>query len=176
MKPNVVAQGSGSTIISAYSGQVSSGSGTSFSSPITAGMVACLWQAHTDKKNTEIMEAIEQSGTLASNPNFELGYGIPDYMLAHDIVTNSGFEYAVNNPINVFPNPFKDVITIKMDVKATTPIHAVLVDITGKIIFETELDGKSDYYELTGLNEIPAGIYFIKIYEGNNSFIQKIIK
>ena len=83
IKPNVVAQGSGSTIISAYSGSVTTGSGTSFSSPITAGMVACLWQAHPDKKNTEIMAAIEQSATLADNPTAQLGYGIPDYFEAH---------------------------------------------------------------------------------------------
>lgn len=83
IKPNVVAQGSGSTIISAYSGNVTTGSGTSFSSPITAGMVACLWQAHQNKRNTQIMEAIEQSATLAGSPNYLLGYGIPDYFDAH---------------------------------------------------------------------------------------------
>ena len=46
MKPNVVAQGQGSTIIDPWTGSVSYGSGTSFSSPITAGMIACLWQAN----------------------------------------------------------------------------------------------------------------------------------
>jgi len=83
IKPNVVAQGEGSTVISAYSGNVTSGSGTSFSSPNTAGMVACLWQAHQNKSNTEIMEAIQQSASLADNPNQELGYGVPDYLEAH---------------------------------------------------------------------------------------------
>jgi hypothetical protein len=50
-------------------------------------MVACLWQAHPNKRNTEIMEAIRQSGSLASNPNQLLGYGIPDYLDAHDILS-----------------------------------------------------------------------------------------
>ncbi|MCB0805487.1 MAG: S8 family serine peptidase [Bacteroidales bacterium] len=83
VKPNVVAQGSSSTVISAWSGNVSYSSGTSFSSPITAGMVACLWQAHPNRKNTEIMAAIEQSGSQATNPDDYLGYGIPDYFAAH---------------------------------------------------------------------------------------------
>ncbi|MEZ5083449.1 MAG: S8 family serine peptidase [Bacteroidales bacterium] len=87
IRPNVVAQGSGSTIISAYSGDVVTGSGTSFSSPITAGMVACLWQAHPDKNNTEIMAAIEESGSLADNPTMLLGYGIPDYFAAHTLLS-----------------------------------------------------------------------------------------
>ncbi len=85
-KPDVVAQGSGSAIVNT-NGTVTTGSGTSFSSPITAGMVACLWQAHPDKRNTEIMDAIRQSGSLASNPNQLLGYGIPDYFAAHTLLS-----------------------------------------------------------------------------------------
>jgi serine protease AprX len=84
LKPDVVAQGSGTTIINAYSGNVSTGSGTSFSSPVTAGMVTSLWQAHPNKRNTEILEAIRQSGSLAANPNNQLGYGIPNYLIAHN--------------------------------------------------------------------------------------------
>jgi hypothetical protein len=85
-KPDVVAQGSGSAIVNT-NGTVTTGSGTSFSSPITAGMVACLWQAHPGKRNTEILDAIRQSGSLASNPNQLLGYGIPDYFEAHTILS-----------------------------------------------------------------------------------------
>jgi hypothetical protein len=86
MKPDVVAQGSGTTIISANTGNVITGSGTSFSSPVTAGMVTCLWQAHPNRRNTEILQAIRQSGSLAVNPNNEMGYGIPNYMTAHNLL------------------------------------------------------------------------------------------
>jgi hypothetical protein len=82
-----VAQGQSSVIISAYTGNVSSGSGTSFSSPITAGMVACLWQANPGKRNTEIMDAIRQSASLANDPTAFLGYGIPDYLKADSLLS-----------------------------------------------------------------------------------------
>jgi len=101
IKPNVVAQGQGSTVISAYTGNVTSGNGTSFSSPITAGMVACLWQAYPDKKNTEIMEAIQQSATQAINPDSLLGYGIPDYFAAHTVLSVPVI-HAINLDIKVF--------------------------------------------------------------------------
>jgi hypothetical protein len=87
MKPDVVAQGSGSTIINAYSGNVSTGSGTSFSSPITAGMVTSLWQAHSNRRNTEVLDAIRQSASLSNNPDYQLGYGIPNYMTAHNLLS-----------------------------------------------------------------------------------------
>jgi len=87
MKPDVVAQGSGTTIINASTGNVTTGSGTSFSSPITAGMVSCLWQAHPNRRNTQILEAIQQSASLANNPNYQLGYGIPNYLTAHNLLT-----------------------------------------------------------------------------------------
>ncbi len=87
VKPNVVAQGSSSAILSAYSGNVSSSSGTSFSSPITAGMVACLWQAHPDKRNTEILDAIQQHASQSALPDMLLGYGIPDYYQAHSYLS-----------------------------------------------------------------------------------------
>jgi serine protease AprX len=83
-KPDVVAQGSGTTVINAFTGNVSTGSGTSFSSPITAGMVACLWQAHPNRRNTEVVEAIRQSGSQAASPDQFMGFGIPDYLAAHN--------------------------------------------------------------------------------------------
>lgn len=109
VKPNVVAQGQGSTVISAYSGSVTSGNGTSFSSPITAGMVACLWQAHPDKTNFEIMTAIEESASLANNPNDQLGYGIPDYLEAHNQLSIPTV-YELNVDIKIYlEGPFNGI-------------------------------------------------------------------
>ena len=106
VKPNVVAQGQGSTIVEPWGGEVSSGNGTSFSSPITAGMVACLWQANPKKRNTEIMEAIQSSASQANNPDDELGYGIPDYVLANSILTGIEYPAELNDAFSTYPNPF----------------------------------------------------------------------
>ncbi len=87
IKPDVVAQGRSSAVINPYNGSVASGSGTSFSSPITAGMVACLWQAHQEHTNAEIMEAVRQSASQYNNPDTLLGYGIPDYLKADSMLS-----------------------------------------------------------------------------------------
>jgi hypothetical protein len=122
IKPNVVAQGSGSTVISAYSGSVTTGSGTSFSSPITAGMVACLWQAHQNKRNTQIMEAIEQSASLAGSPNYLLGYGIPDYFDAHTALS-APVTYNFTLEVKVFlEGPFNGV-NMNPDLNSILPLN-----------------------------------------------------
>lgn len=176
VKPNVVAQGQGSTIISAWSGQVSSGNGTSFSSPITAGMIACLWQAHPGKRNTEIMQAVEESGTLANNPTPELGYGIPDYLLAHDMVTNSGFEYTTELSIRMFPNPFTENIYIRLNEPAKGQVELRLLDVTGKSIQERTHSGTSMEFVMHGLGDLPSGVYFLHVRDGSGKAVRKLVK
>ncbi len=86
VKPNVVAKGQGTTIVNPWTGAIYTGNGTSFSSPVTAGMVTCLWQANPTKSNMEIMQVVEQSASQANSPDSLLGYGIPNYMIANRLL------------------------------------------------------------------------------------------
>jgi hypothetical protein len=56
--------------------------GTSFSSPIMAGMVTCLWQALPGKTAKEIIELVRQSAHQYDYPDNVFGYGIPDFQKA----------------------------------------------------------------------------------------------
>ena len=174
MKPNVVAQGSGTTIINS-SGEVALGSGTSFSSPITAGMVACLWQANSTKKNMEIMEAIQQSATLAGNPDFELGYGIPDYVEANDLLNvtnNSELEFS---DIFIKPNPFKDELLINYNSEKIESIE--IIDISGKrLYFIDEINTTNNKVTLSGLEKLNMGVYFLRINLGSTVISRKVVK
>ena len=81
VKPEVVAQGK-STFIQGRNGDVTFASGTSFSGPIIAGAVACLWQANPEFSNMEIIEAVIKSCDQYDNPNTFTGFGIPDFAKA----------------------------------------------------------------------------------------------
>ncbi len=83
VKPDVCAVGFGTWTANA-GGRVNKSSGTSFSSPLMAGMVTCLWQAFPDKSNVEIMEAVRMSGSLYDKPDEKMGYGIPDFLKAYN--------------------------------------------------------------------------------------------
>jgi len=179
LKPNVVAQGQGTTIIDPWDGTVTYGSGTSFSSPITAGMVACLWQANPTNRNTEIMEAIEESGSLASNPNYQMGYGIPDYMLANSIITDSGNKIKSSSEIFAFPNPFTNELYILIGNDITDVNYVEFLDVTGKSLFRRDVTDNENVLkkiDLSSFDELSSGFYFVKISIGNGVVTKKVLK
>ncbi|MCR4664426.1 MAG: S8 family serine peptidase [Paludibacteraceae bacterium] len=57
---------------------VRTGNGTSFATPMVAGMAACLWQALPHLTAMQLREKIIQSGHLYPNHDIRIGYGIPD--------------------------------------------------------------------------------------------------
>lgn len=84
VKPDVMALGVSSTVVR-DNGEVGKSSGTSFSSPIMCGMVACLWQGFPTLTNKEIMEVVRASSDKYENFDEDYGYGIPDMKKAMEL-------------------------------------------------------------------------------------------
>ena len=82
VKPDVVALGSGTAVIGS-DGDVRYANGTSFATPVVAGLGVCLWQALPWLTNKEIIELIRQTASQANQPDVEKGYGIPDFYKAY---------------------------------------------------------------------------------------------
>ena len=77
VKPDVVTLGVNASVIT-DKGLVRPSNGTSFSSPIMCGMVACLWQAFPTLTNKELLEVIRESASRYERFDEDFGYGIPD--------------------------------------------------------------------------------------------------
>jgi hypothetical protein len=56
-----------------------------------AGSVLCLMQAHPDAPVMEILQAVRAAGDIYDHPDVQYGYGIPDFELAHKILTKRGY-------------------------------------------------------------------------------------
>ena len=82
VKPDVVALGAPARVISGR-GTITSSMGTSFSSPVVCGLVACLWQAMRNKTAEEIMDIIRRTGNNYQHPDNIYGFGVPDFWEAY---------------------------------------------------------------------------------------------
>ena len=83
-KPDVVALGSPAVLIGGR-GTVNREMGTSFSTPVVCGLVACLWQAMRQKTATEIIELVRRCGSQHDRPDNVYGYGTPNFWRAYMI-------------------------------------------------------------------------------------------
>lgn len=167
VKPDVMAQGE-AAVVSNNLGNIVSANGTSFSSPIIAGMVACLWQALPTKTNAEIMQLIKQSAHLYNTPNDQFGYGIPDFSLA---LTNAlEVPNFSSEAFAIYPNPASSVVHLAFPnnyEKAQVSIYNNL----GQEILYTEIQNSRPSFSVEG---IVPGIYFYKIKSGNKSQTGKL--
>ncbi|MGI6222839.1 MAG: S8 family peptidase [Prevotella sp.] len=82
IKPDVMAQGSPAAVIDGR-GNISHDMGTSFSTPLVCGMVACLWQALPQKTAKQIIQLVRNSASNIATPDNIYGYGIPDFWKAY---------------------------------------------------------------------------------------------
>lgn len=85
IKPDVCALGKAVNIANPY-GKSSRADGTSFSSPLLAGMLSCLWQAFPEKTAYQVMDALRKSASQAETPDSLLGYGIVDLWKAYNLL------------------------------------------------------------------------------------------
>lgn len=83
IKPDVVAVGLGSDVMRT-DGNQGKANGTSFSSPIMCGMVACLWQACPTLTAKEMVELVRKVGDRVDFPDNIYGYGVPDMWKAYE--------------------------------------------------------------------------------------------
>ena len=77
-KPDVSAVGVNAIVADDIYGLPSYNNGTSFATPIMAGLTTCLWQAFPEATNMNIITELHQASSQANNPDDRVGYGIPD--------------------------------------------------------------------------------------------------
>ena len=122
------------------------------------------------------MEAIQQSGSQANNPDYFLGYGIPDYALANSILTVIENENSPMDLVSVYPNPFTNEITIQVGEDNSSLKQIELMDITGKSLMLMNYSANEDNVVLNNISNLSAGFYLLKITLGQGSETRKLLK
>lgn len=177
VKPDLVAMGAGTTN-QETDGNYSQGNGTSFAAPLLTGMFACLWQQFPEKTNFEIMEAAKQSATLYGEPSIYLGYGIPDFYLASQILSVGIESVKVLKP-EVFPNPYTDSFSVSLKNQPGDSI----------VLFVNDLSGRKNYMwmqhtaleqdltiKINELANLKSGVYIVTVIINQVRYSEKLIK
>lgn len=180
IRPVVMAMGSG-TIVAYGTEVVGPGSGTSYSSPIIAGMSACLIQANPNMKVMQIQAAIKQSGSYSSDPDNYMGWGIPDYELANSIMTTVEKLPADNgNLVRVWPNPFSSGnLNVKFTNEVSGQVDIQLLSATGNLLNSQSMkvSVNSNTVDLSSnLTGLPGGIYFLRVITDDKIEVKRIVK
>jgi len=172
VKPDVMAQGSNAAVINT-GGNIDFSSGTSFSSPIMAGVITCLWQSRPDVPNGHIMQIVRESANLYNNPTDQMGYGIPNFENAYLALQELGLEddFLMSN-FALYPNPVTSKINISFPEgisNGTFTIYSIL----GNKVLSTEISRNLNSVNMESLN---SGMYIASINSNNKQISFKIIK
>jgi len=179
LKPNVAAMGY-KAACTFPSGEVGQANGTSFSSPILAGMAACLWQSLRGNTNIELKELIERNGHQYSNPDFSLGYGVPNFYTAY--LEGNLFSLSTSDEIiSVFPTHFNDKLTVHFHSQESGNWKLNVLNSLGQILYQKELHVATGEYVQTVFTDellrLNMGTYLIQFFKDDVKIaVKKIFK
>jgi serine protease AprX len=170
IKPDLAALGTSVSIIKP-SGAISTASGTSFASPLIAGLAAGVWQRYPHLTNTELIDLLKKSASQYNNPDNALGYGVPNFIRIDN-------KDSVDPFIDIFPNPFTDTVNIQLqNVEENTVCQLDVLSQQGQLIctrFMTFNSFSPTYNK--NLEALTSGLYFFKISCGKNNYVLKVFK
>ena len=182
VKPAVASVGVG-TSLSSPTGQIITGNGTSFATPNMAGLITCLWQAFPEFTNMEIIQAVEKSSSIYNSPDNRIGYGIPNFHIAYDDLSQQRTLRNINtilgnDMIKIYPNPFTNNFNVVLKPKLTGKGTIRLYDATGRLYFSKEVllqSGQNQIIQFNNLQPLRSGIYTLKFSDGQNKQSFKLV-
>jgi serine protease AprX len=176
IKPQILAQGQGVAIVN-YLGTISNANGTSFSSPLIAGMSACLWGKYPDATNEEIKNAIIAGGDRFFKPDSVYGYGLADFKVASDLLEKQFYN---NKSIKLISNPLIPESRISFYSLQQELISIELINSSGQKVWAkdniTILQGFNEIQPFADIISLTSGMYLIRVNFSNKTELIKTIK
>ncbi|MDR1591441.1 MAG: S8 family peptidase [Prevotellaceae bacterium] len=171
LKPTLCAQGEGTALVDEW-GNILYGNGTSFATPILAGVVASLWGAVPEWSNWQLIVQLIQSASLYTAPNNRMGYGIPNVEpILTDILSGSiSTGIPASTPYSIYLSGHDSMLHIVGNRHQTFDI--TILDLRGHIKLSRRASRQLDI----NISSLPKGVYLVKTVDSMGITIQKIIK
>ncbi|MFK8061481.1 MAG: S8/S53 family peptidase, partial [Polaribacter sp.] len=188
IKPEILAQGANSAIINFSTGERSTSNGTSFSSPIMAGLIACLndelgmfvkslggkRKNNTENRTAVLKQAIYESSDKHNNPIPQYGYGIPNFELAYGLYLDqiASVEDFSLSSLKINPNPIISDFSITNLNGDLSSVSIKIFNILGKEVFKIAKMTSNNI----DISSFKSGVYILKIQKENQQRTLKLIK
>ncbi len=178
VKPTVSAQGQGTYVADIFNNGVFAGNGTSFSSPLIAGLVACLWQCNPNATAQQVIQALIQSSSQFSNPDTLLGYGIPDLPVACQILSALTIqETSVHHPLVVYANPFQSHLEFVYHPQQSGKLTIEISSVDGRLLWwQNTVTTAGQPLRFSLAFPFSRGLYFLTLRNSKQTVVQKVIK
>jgi hypothetical protein len=176
VKPDVVTQGLGAAVIGP-DGSANFSNGTSFSSPIMAGALACLWQSSPGYSAEQIRMAVRYTASKASSPDSLYGWGIPNLVEARTHLAVAEKNAPPADRFVLYPQPFTSAPVLKSTADGTSTVSVEIFSLTGSLLgtVSRTFHGPGEV-KLDRLNDCPPGIYFLEISAGGIRQVIRAVK
>ena len=175
VKPEISGMGSSTAIINT-AGLTSTGNGTSYSSPLMCGMLACLLQyckaEYPNISPDEFYDLVLHSSSLYNAPTNRMGYGITNFQQA--MTTLAAFsrnDRTSENKLKFAYLADKNVIRIENPENDKNVIVNIF-DSNGKRFFSNTVS--ENLFEIDS-SQLPSGIYFLNINSDIKRYSGKVI-
>ncbi len=175
VKPNVVARGAGTFLVSGWIDEIVQSNGTSFSSPVMAGAIASLWSKVPLLAPELITEAVQQSADRYHTPDTVYGYGMPD-MNAALAMLGIDDDKTEQQGLTLYPNPAHDYFVLSCENGILGANKNNTIDIR---IFN--MQGAQVYSVVTKANRpidikhLHTGMYLLEARHQDKRYVRKFV-
>ncbi len=174
VKPELCARGEG-TILLNNAGNVSSGNGTSFATPLLAGLGACYLQAFKEKnisfQLSDLRNNLYRSAHLYSAPTEHTGYGIANFEKALEMLNQTGLKEKKLNERAFHIYKRNHILYVKTNQILTDKNTVTIYDITGKKVAHKPMNKYQQFFDISNLSK---GVYLIVLQENSEQKTSKL--
>lgn len=172
IKPDLMAMGSSVSVVES-SGAIVQSSGTSYSTPILAGLAACLWETLPDLNSFTMLDLLRETADRFQNPDSLMGYGIADVYKAY-LQRQTGvrpifdFSDSIYISISIFDN------RLYVNLVNSEHYHCCVLDIYTTL--GNRVLNVSDFSGSIDISSLPKGIYISSLRIGDKRWVRKFVK
>jgi len=154
IKPDICAMGVNNVVADGYTSDYKTGSGTSYSTPLVAGMVAQLLSVYPHLTNSQVRRIVIESGDNSDNPDNNRGYGLMSIKRALNFPNLSNEGKTINKIVFNGSEAFNGNLTLNYKGNNETGFSQAQMNFNGLI------------YDYSIINYSPSdSVYFYFTYE-----------